>query len=247
MNQIMKVGCAGILALSLIQPAMAKKDRDDDDDDDDRGRGRHSEKHKNKAKFQNNKAHYKYEYRDESCRYKYEYNYKSGKTKIDQRGDCSAIAAARPVMHGGEPLPRAIPPEPQARRMECNRDVLGAVIGGAIGAVVGNKVSESRDRTVMTVGGAVIGAVVGGAIGRSMDDADQACAAQALEYASLKQSVTWENKARGASYTVTPTEIVPAKNGECRKYVLRATGAGQPQNTTGVACRQPNGAWAVTT
>src|SRR3970040_2253036 len=105
------------VALALAQPALAKKDRDRDDDDERRGRAPFT-------KFENNPAHYKYEYRDASCRYKYEYNYKNGKTKVDQKGDCSSIAFPRPVVHGREPLPRALPPEPPARTIECNRGVI---------------------------------------------------------------------------------------------------------------------------
>lgn len=228
------------VALALAQPALAKKDRDRDDDDDRRGRAPFT-------KFENNHDKYKYEYRDASCRYKYEYKYKSGKTKVDQKGDCSGIAFPRPVVHGREPLPRAIPPEPQARAIECNREVIGAVLGGAAGAVIGSRIGERDERFITTVGGAVIGAVVGGAIGKSMDDADQACAAQALEYANFKQSVRWQNKAKGAWYTMTPVGLVPTdgKGQECRRYSMLTEAGRQKQTTQGTACRQPDGSWRL--
>lgn len=229
-----------VLALALSQPVLAKKDRDRDDDDERRGRGPFT-------KFENNQEHYKYEYRDASCRYKYEYKYKSGKTKVDQKGDCTGIAFPRPVVHGREPLPRAVPPEPQARTIECNREVIGAVLGGAAGAVIGSKIGDRDERFITTVGGAVIGAVVGGAIGKSMDDADQACAAQALEYANFKQSVRWHNKARGAWYTMTPVGLVPAegKGMECRRYSMLTEAGGQKQTTHGTACRRQDGSWRL--
>lgn len=227
--------CLVVLAcLALVPPSLAD---DDDDDDERRERGP-------RTKFENNAEHYKYEYRDRRCKYKYEYKYRSGKTKVEQKGDCRGIVMARPVAHG-ESLPRAIPPEPQARKISCNREVIGAILGGAIGATVGSRVGDGQDRRVMTVGGAVIGAVVGGAIGRSMDEADQACAAQALEYAGLKQSVVWDNPARGASYAITPTEIVRSGQGEeCRKYLLQTTAGSQSQKHAGIACRRDNGSWA---
>ena len=232
-----------VLALALAQPAFAKKDRDHDDDDHERGRGGRAPF----TKFENNREHYKYEYRDASCRYKYEYKYKNGKTKVDQKGDCSGIAFPRQVAYGREPLPRAIPPEPQARTIECNRELIGAVLGGAAGAVIGSRIGERDERFITTVGGAVIGAVVGGAIGKSMDDADQACAAQALEYANFKQSVRWQNKARGSWYTMTPIGLVPAdgKGHECRRYSMLTEGGGQKQTTQGTACRQPDGSWRL--
>jgi surface antigen len=245
---------AAAVALALAQPAFAKKDRDDDE-------GRHPGKGWAKGwdkkgghdsgphtKFENNKNHYRYEYSDASCRYKYEYNYRNGKSKVEQRGDCSGIAfPQRVAMQGGEPLPRAIPPEPQARSIECNREVIGAVLGGAAGAVVGSKVGEGDDRFITTVGGAVIGAVVGGAIGKSMDDADHACAAQAMEYANFKQSVKWHNPQRGAYYTMTPVGLIPApgKGVECRRYSMLTERGAHKETTEGTACRRRDGSWRL--
>lgn len=229
------------LALALAQPAFAKKDRDDDHHGKGKGHGPHS-------RFQNDKNHYRYEYSDSSCSYRYEYNYKNGKTKVQQRGDCSGIAfPQRAVAQGREPLPRAIPPQPEASVIECNREVIGAILGGAAGAVIGSKIGEREDRFITTVGGAVIGAAVGGAIGKSMDDADQACAAQALEYANFKQSVKWQNKARGAWYTVTPIGMVPAagKGMECRRYSMLTEAGGRRQTSQGTACRQQDGSWRL--
>ena len=53
---------------------------------------------------------YKYEFRDASCRYMYEYSYRSGRSRVEQSGDCTGIAfPQRVVMQGREPLPRLIP------------------------------------------------------------------------------------------------------------------------------------------
>jgi len=233
---------AAAIALAFAQPAFAKKD---DDHHKGKGKGHHGPH----TKFENNAKHYKYEYSDASCKYKYEYNYKKGKAKVEQRGDCSAIALPqRAVMDGREPLPRAIPPQPQASSIECNREVLGAVLGGAVGAAVGSKVGAPGDeRFITTVGGAVIGAVVGGVIGKSMDDADHACAAQAMEYASFKQAVKWHNARRGAHYTMTPLGLVPAagKGLECRRYSMVTERGGHKDSAEGTACRQRDGSWRL--
>ena len=243
------------VAVALGQAAFAKHDRDDDDE-------RHPGKgwakgwdHKGEphdagpyTKFENSSERYKYEFRDASCRYKYEYSYRSGRAKIESSGDCRGIAfPQRAVMPGREPLPRAIPPEPQAQQMECNREVIGSALGGAVGAVVGSKLGKGNERVVTTVGGAVIGAVVGGAVGKSMDDADQACAAQAMEYASFKQSVRWQNPQRGADYTMTPVGLVPVagRGIECRRYSMLTEHAGTKEATQGTACRQRDGSWRL--
>lgn len=59
---------------------------------------------------------------------------------------------------------------------ECRRRVggsnsktAGAVIGGLVGGVVGNRIAGKGDRTVGTIAGAAVGAVAGGAIGASAD------------------------------------------------------------------------------
>lgn len=113
-----------------------------------------------------------------------------------------------------------------------------------LGASIGSKVGDRGHRDIATVGGAVIGAVIGGSIGRSMDEADHACVAQALEYAELNQAVAWENTVQHASYTVTPVEVFRSNRGtECRKYLVRSTIEGKPQTRAGRACRQDDGSW----
>src|SRR5438093_13150583 len=140
---------AAALALAVAQPGWAKKD--DDDHPHGKGWAKGWDKKGDRdsgpyTKFENSAEKYKYEFRDAGCRYKYEYNYRSGKTKVDQKGDCRNIAfPQRAVLQGREPLPRAVPPEPEARTIECNREVIGAVLGGAVGAVAGSKVRQGDD------------------------------------------------------------------------------------------------------
>ncbi len=174
------------------------------------------------------------------------YNYKSGKSHVNERGDCRAVALpSRPiVVVAPPPPPRVIPPAPRNEPISCNRDVIGAVIGGAIGAVIGKKVGNDDNWIITTAGGAVIGAVIGGVIGRQMDKSDHACMGQALEYAQLNQTVTWDNPNQNSNYAVTPLESFKNAAGlECRKYVLKTVVGGQPQDQNGSACRQANGAW----
>ena len=107
------------VAVALGQAAFAKHDRDDDDERhpgkgwakgwDHKGGPRESGPY---TRFENSAERYVYEFRDASCRYKYEYSYRSGRSKVEQSGDCRGIAfPQRVVMQGREPLPRAIPPE----------------------------------------------------------------------------------------------------------------------------------------
>lgn len=208
-----------------------------DGDDDDGGAAR--------VKFEQTEQFYKYEYRDAGCRYRYMHNYKSGKTKVRQKGDCTRVALPPRPGRGVEPPPRAIPPAPPHERIKCNRQVIGAVIGGAVGAAIGTALGKD-DWLLTTAGGAIIGAVIGGVIGRHMDKSDHACTSQALEYAHLNQSVSWDNPATNSSYTVTPVELISGAGGtECRKFKLESLiqGKAEAEETLGTACRQADGSW----
>ena len=82
-----------------------------------------------------------------------------------------------------------VPPGALDLDLRCNRQLAGGDIGGALGGVQVSQQGKGDDRTLATIGGAVIGVLVGGAIGRQMDQADQACVAQALEYVSGERAV----------------------------------------------------------
>ena len=93
------------VAAALGQAAFAKHDRDDDGDRhpgkgwakgwDHKGGSRESGPY---TRFENSAERYKYEFRDASCRYKYEYSYRSGRSRVEQSGDCSGIAFPRRVV-----------------------------------------------------------------------------------------------------------------------------------------------------
>ena len=63
---------------------------------------------------------------------------------------------------------------------QCNREEIGAVVGGAAGAVIGSRSSDEH-RVVATILGAAAGAFIGSRIGRELDDADRGCVAHVLE------------------------------------------------------------------
>lgn len=125
----------------------------------------------------------------------------------------------------------------------CHRDLIGAAIGGAAGGVLGSQVGKGDGRTVATVGGVLIGVLVGGAVGRSMDNADQACASQIMEYAEDRQPVVWSNG--HDQYQVVPARTFQSAGQYCREYRALATIGGRERTTYGTACRQPDGSWRL--
>jgi surface antigen len=118
----------------------------------------------------------------------------------------------------------------------CNRDEIGAVIGGVTGAVIGGQVASRDDRVVGMVVGGVLGAVLGHAIGDSMDDRDRACMGHALELGRPGVPVVWSHS--GHQYHFTPRG--DARNG-CRYATLVIDGS-KPHEV--LACPSGRGEWA---
>lgn len=118
----------------------------------------------------------------------------------------------------------------------CNRDEIGAVIGGVTGAVIGGQVAGPEDRIVGMVVGGLFGAVLGHAIGDSIDDRDRACMGHALEIGRPGVPVLWHHD--GREYRFVPGS--DARNG-CRNATV-SVGGGKPRNV--VACPRGQGEWS---
>jgi surface antigen len=126
----------------------------------------------------------------------------------------------------------------------CNRETIGALLGGAAGGYAGYRLGDRDSRALATLGGAILGALVGGTIGRAMDQADQYCVGQVLEQATTGQRVVWENPDRGSRYEVTPTRTYETTGGQyCREYQTEIVIGGRVEHAYGTACRQPDGSW----
>ncbi len=89
--------------------------------------------------------------------------------------------------------------------------------------------------------------LVGSTIGAKMDEADQECVSNVLEYAPDRQRVLWRNANNGLTYTVIATQTYRTDRGVyCREYSTTTNINGRAQETSERACRQPSGAWSVT-
>ena len=128
----------------------------------------------------------------------------------------------------------------------CNRDLLGGLMGAAAGGFLGSKIGDGKGQLAAVAGGTLLGFLVGGSIGRSMDEADRGCVGQALEHAPDGQSVRWNNPQNGATYQVVPSRTIQASDGRyCREYTATSVINGRQQQTYGKACRQPDGSWRL--
>ncbi|MEX2525687.1 MAG: glycine zipper domain-containing protein [Gammaproteobacteria bacterium] len=127
---------------------------------------------------------------------------------------------------------------------QCNREVIGQVLGGATGAVVGSQIGDGTGRLIAVATGTLVGAVIGGEIGRYMDRADRLCMDQALEHAPDGTRIRWNDDNR--QYTVTPHNTREYDNGRyCREYHMEAGVGGRTEQVYGRACRQEDGAWQI--
>jgi surface antigen len=71
-------------------------------------------------------------------------------------------------------------------------------------------------------------------------------ASQALESTPSGQSVTWRNPDSGNSGVVTPVRSYQTSTGQyCREFTYTITTGGEKHQSSGTACRQPDGSWKI--
>jgi surface antigen len=124
----------------------------------------------------------------------------------------------------------------------CNREEIGAVLGGAIGGVIANRNSDEH-RVVATILGAAAGALIGAKIGRELDDGDRGCVGHVLEIGVPGQRVIWANSRTGVSYVLVPGEGRKIKGRPCRDFTLMATRGKAKEEKRGTACQVGVGEW----
>ncbi len=130
------------------------------------------------------------------------------------------------------------------RSGRCDREQVGALLGGIAGGAIGAEAGKDGNRSVAIAIGTVIGAAIGAEIGRGMDQSDRACTGHALELAGPGQSVTWLNPGSGVTYRLTPVDREPSPDG-CRKFRLTATGAFGLSEGRATACPGDRGTWSL--
>ncbi len=84
-----------------------------------------------------------------------------------------------------------------------SKQTVGAIGGGALGALLGNRIAGRGSRTLGTIIGGALGAAAGSAIGCKLQKNDQAKAERAMEQAVVTgKSQSWQSEDTGASGTV---------------------------------------------
>ncbi len=131
-----------------------------------------------------------------------------------------------------------------------NKQVGGAILGGALGGLAGSKIGSGKGQLAATAVGTLLGALAGSEFGKSLDKVDRMHAAQtsqsAMEVNRVGQTSSWQNPNSGNSGTVTPTRTYQSAAGQyCREYQQTIMVGGREQSGFGTACRQPDGSWRI--
>jgi surface antigen len=125
--------------------------------------------------------------------------------------------------------------------------VLGSVVGAGGAALLAGALG-GRGWTV--VAAALAGGLIGGAIGNRLDQKDKQMAAEAatraFEANRSGQSSAWSNPDSGNHGTITPTQTYQLATGQyCRQYTQNIFIGTEQHQTSGTACRQPDGSWKI--
>jgi surface antigen len=125
--------------------------------------------------------------------------------------------------------------------------VLGTVVGAGGAALLAGALG-GRGWTV--VAAALAGGLIGGAIGNRLDTKDKQMAAEAatraFETNRSGQSSAWNNPDSGNHGSITPTHTYQLATGQyCRQYTQNIWIGNEQHQTSGTACRQPDGSWKI--
>ncbi len=134
------------------------------------------------------------------------------------------------------------------------RDMLGLLIGGGLGALVGSQFGKGSGKGMATAGGAVLGALLGSSLmGQGLFGAQPG---QAAEPGYGYRPPPYYGNGFAPSYqpayapayrpAYAPRVTAGYRPGEyCREFEATVTINGRPQPSHGIACYRPDGTWQI--
>jgi len=130
-------------------------------------------------------------------------------------------------------------------RNEGGSTLIGAGLGGLLGAQFGS----GDGRIAMAALGTLAGAAIGNKIGKNLDDNDRRRmreAEQRAYAAPINETIIWNNPETGHSGSVTPIRDGRRSSGQyCREFQSEINVGGQRERGYGTACQQPDGSWKI--
>ena len=124
----------------------------------------------------------------------------------------------------------------------CDHEAVATAIGGVTGAIIGNRVADSEDRTVATIVGALAGAFIGNRIGERLDRA-VVLSQSGYQLGQSGQAVSWTNGP--TMYRMIPGADSERNGSTCREFTLRASAGSDQSTQQGLACQSERGAWEI--
>jgi len=135
---------------------------------------------------------------------------------------------------------------------DCRQSVdpAGVIAGALIGGLLGNTVTRGGGKGIATVGGVIAGGAIGAALTKSMDCNDRSYAYktyyQGFTAGRPNSAYEWRNPDNGHTGQFRVGDYYNDPDGfRCANYTQQIFINGRPQATTGRACQQPDGTWAI--
>ncbi len=127
-------------------------------------------------------------------------------------------------------------------------DPAGVIAGALIGGLLGNV--ASRGNGGATVAGVVVGGALGAAMTRNLDCEDQSYAYKTyydgFNSGRANSTYQWRNPSNGHYGNFRVVSYANDPDGfRCANFSQQIYISGRPQASTGRACQQPDGTWAI--
>ena len=135
-------------------------------------------------------------------------------------------------------------------REDRNKEVVGTLVGAALGGLVGSQIGGGTGNKIAIAGGVLAGGYIGNSIGKKLDCQDLAYHQQtyqdSLENTRTGTATTWRNPDTGHSGTVIPTKTYMAQGDTpCREFTQIIRTGDEVEEVKGTACRQEDGSWRI--
>ena len=135
---------------------------------------------------------------------------------------------------------------------ECRNksDPAGVLLGAVLGGLLGNAAGGRGDNTAETFAGVVAGGALGAMLSKNLDCEDRSYAyrtySDGFNAGRPNATYQWNNSRNNRRGELHVEDYYDDPDGfRCAKYTQRIYIDGRPQEATGRACRQPDGAWAI--
>ena len=132
---------------------------------------------------------------------------------------------------------------------EGNNQTGATLLGAGLGGLLGAQFGGGDGQLAMTALGTLAGAAIGSSVGKRMDQVDRMKMrdAETRAYgAPIGEAIIWNNPDTGNRGSVTPVRDGRSQRGEyCREFQSEIVVGGERERGFGRACQQPDGSWKI--